>query len=236
MNVPRKIYVSWFGMKQEITAGQTQKRTFRALIRNVTSIAGIVGPVFLALTTVIATALHQNYSWFRETVSQLGNGPHGWIENTGFITFGLLMIVFAEALFAGFRIRKSLIAAILVWTFIGLGFVIMCIFHADISSLHVTIYGEIHTQTAHLLGVFFPLVCFLLLPGFESDPHFDSLATYTLITGGIFLVAIVPRLLLPDRLFESWSGIFERALMLNALAWLEIVAIKLLSHRRDPVT
>jgi hypothetical membrane protein len=174
----------------------------------------------------------ENYNWLQQTISQLGVGTHGWIENTGFIVFGVLSIVFAEALYAGFRTRRSLVAATIVWVLIGLGFITLGIFHADVDG-YSTVHGLIHLLATRALALLFPLVCFILIPCFETDPHWDNLVLYTLITGVIALLLDSLSFPISRGRFSPWTGLYERVTILNALAWLEIVAIRLLPHRRE---
>ncbi len=209
-----------------------RKRPFRAHIRNITSLAGVVGPAVLAATTIITHTFSENYDWTHQTISQLGLGPHGWIENTGFIIFGVLMVVFAEALYAGFRARRSLIAATVAWVLVGLGFIVIGVFHADPHGV-MTLHGQIHTQATRALALLFPLVCFLLIPCFEGDPHWDRMVAYTLVAGGLAVLLDSLGFLLVNTRFHQYSGLYERLMAFNALAWLEVVAIHLLPHRRD---
>ena len=210
------------------------KHSFRSHFRNVSSLAGVIGPLVLALTTIIAHFHKVPYDWLSQTISQLGVGPYGWVENTGFIVMGVLSITFAEALYAGFRPRRSLTAAVVVWILIGFTFIAAGIFVADPVAVGITtLHGVIHDVAGHALAVFFPFACFLMLPGFEADIHWDKFVVYTIVAGAAAFVLDSLRILVPWHLILPWNGVYERIILVNALVWLELVALKLLSHTRD---
>ena len=210
------------------------KNTFRAHFRNASSLAGVVGPLVLALATLIAHIHKVPYDWLSQTISQLGVGPYGWVENTGFIIMGVLSITFAEALYAGFRPRRSLTAAVVIWILIGICFLAAGIFVADPTILGLkTVHGTIHDIAGHALAVFFPFACFLMIPGFEADIHWDNFVVYTIVTGVLASLLDSLRVLVPWSLMAGWNGVYERVILVNALVWLELVALKLLTHTRD---
>jgi hypothetical membrane protein len=211
-----------------------RRKTIRAHIRNTSSLAGIIGPAVLAATTLMMHAFQENYDWLHQTISQLGQGPHGWIENTGFITFGVLMVIFVEALYSGFRRRRSLVAVMAIWILVGLGFITIGIFRVDVAGSS-TLHGLIHSLTTRALAVLFPIACFLLIPSFEGDPHWHNMVWYTIFTGAFALLLDSLSFPLSRVLLKSWTGLYERVVLLNALTWLEVVAIRLLPHRHDLV-
>lgn len=210
------------------------KKSFRAHFRNVSSLAGVIGPLVLIITTLVSSFRNVGYDWLSQTVSQLGIGSYGWVENTGFIVMGILSITFAEAIYAGFRPRHSLIAAVTIWILIGFGFLAVGFFAADPSKSGITtIHGYIHDFTSDTIAVLFPLACFLMVPCFVTDVHWGSFVVYTIVTGVIAFLLDSLRIFVPRPILGPWSGIYERIIMLNALIWLELVALRLLPHSRD---
>ena len=151
---------------------------------------------------------------------------------------GVLSIIFAEALYAGFRPRRSLTAAVIVWLLIGLGFTVAGIFQADPSVNPsivgaMTWHGLVHDFAGYSLAGVFPIACFLMVPGFKKDVHWRKFVNYTIAVGVLSLLLDLVRVTLPWSLLQPWNGLYERVILINDLVWLELVALKLLYHTRD---
>jgi len=71
----------------------------------------------------------------------------------------------------------------------------------------------------------FPIAIFLLAPSFKSTPNWKGIFIYTLIAGILALALILGALLAEQR---GWFGLYERIIILNALIWVEVVAIHFL--------
>jgi len=196
-------------------------------------LAGIIGPLVLIAATLLSNLDYNGYDWLSQTISQLSLGPYGWIERTGFIITGVSSIIFAEALYAGFRPRRSLTAAVLVWLLIGLGFTTAGVFQADTSVIGVASWhGLIHNIAGYSLAGVFPFACFLMVPVYKADIHWRNFVAYTIAAGTVGLVMDLSRVTVPWSLLGPWNGLYERVILLNALVWLELVALKLLTHTR----
>ena len=105
----------------------------------------------------------------------------------------------------------------------------MAIFPSDLPGTPHTVAGIIHLAGAIGTGAIFPFACFLIALGIRRDPQWKGVATYTLATGAVLLFLEVGReFLLPDQWVEPWFGLYERTLTLVSLAWVEVMAVRLL--------
>jgi len=85
--------------------------------------------------------------------------------------------------------------------------------------------GTIHTIASYGLGLLFPIAILSLAPSFKSTPNWKNIFIYTLIAGLLALALIMGALFAGQR---GWFGLYERIIILNALVWVEVVAIHFL--------
>jgi ABC-type sugar transport system permease subunit len=98
-------------------------------------------------------------------------------------------------------------------------------FHMDATEASRTTAGIIHTIASYGLGLLFPIAILLLAPSFKSTPNWKNIFVYTLVAGVLALGLILGALLGEQR---GWFGLYERIIILNALIWVEVVAIHFL--------
>ena len=89
-----------------------------------------------------------------------------------------------------------------------------------------TIEGTIHLLASIAVFGLFPIAVFSLISSFKNDPNWQRMFLYSVITAGIAFALAIGRLFLPEKL--SWFGLYERILVVNAVIWVEVVAIRLL--------
>jgi hypothetical protein len=98
-------------------------------------------------------------------------------------------------------------------------------FHMDAPEAQRTTAGIIHTLASYGLGLLFPIAILSLAPSFKSTPNWKNIFVYTLVAGVLALALILGALLAEQR---GWFGLYERIIILNALIWVEVVAIHFL--------
>jgi hypothetical protein len=93
--------------------------------------------------------------------------------------------------------------------------------------------GTIHTIASYGLGLLFPIAILTLAPSFKSTPNWKNIFVYTLIAGILAFGLIIGAFFTEQ---TGWFGLYERIIILNALIWVEVVAIHLLRLllRREP--
>ena len=93
--------------------------------------------------------------------------------------------------------------------------------------------GKIHTIASYGLGLLFPIAILLLTPSLKSTPNWKNIFIYTLIAGVLAFGLIIGAFFTGQ---TGWFGLYERIIILNALVWVEVVAIHFLRllMRREP--
>ena len=195
-------------------------------IYSVLALAGIVGPIVLVLTDTIASLYTPGYKPIQESGSQLAFGPMRWVQATGFILFGLLLVMFAMGLYSSIHKHAGLRASISIFMFFGFSLFIIGAIPTDPTGAPHTIHGIIHVGVAIVNTALSPITFFLIAPSLRADPRWENLFVYTVLTGVLATVFTVGRLFLPAEL--SWFGLYERILTAYSIIWLEAMAIRLL--------
>jgi hypothetical protein len=93
--------------------------------------------------------------------------------------------------------------------------------------------GIIHTIASYGLGLLFPVAILSLAPSFKSTPNWKNIFVYTLVAGVLALGLILGAILGKQ---AGWFGLYERIIILNALVWVEVVAVHFLRLllKREP--
>jgi MFS family permease len=205
----------------------------RLNINSVPALVGIVGPIVVIVGDLAASLSTPGYSLVCDSVSSLALTGIGWLQSICFLAMGLLLEIFVAGLFfnihraRGFRLGISFLALC--------GFVLMLIatFHMDAPGGPRTTAGIIHTLASYGLGLLFPIAILSLAPSFKSTPNWKGIFVYTLIAGTLGFGLIIGAIFGDQR---GWFGLYERIIILNALIWVEVVAIHLLRLllRREP--
>ncbi len=190
------------------------------------TLAGVLGPLLFLLVMTLVEALEPGYNPVQSTISQLVFGPYGWIQTWLFFVFGVLLIVFVLRLYVAIPKNKMVILGIAFLFFTAIGFFLVGAFPtAPPGVKDPPLYAHIHGVVAKLQTVLFPFICFLVAPGMKADSRWRGFYIYTLATGVIGFILLIPGLM-PES--ERWSGLQERILMLNGFIWIEAGASHLL--------
>jgi hypothetical protein len=144
----------------------------------------------------------------------------------------LLLEIFVAGLFFNIRRARGFHAGIILLAFEGFVLMLIATFHMDHPGAP-PIDGTIHTIASYSLGLLFPIAILSLAPSLKSTPNWKGIFVYTLIAGVLALALILGALLAEQR---GWFGLYERVIILNALIWVEVVAIHFLRLllRREP--
>jgi len=198
--------------------------TKRLNINRVPALLGIVGPIVVIVGDLAASSSIPGYSPIRDSVSSLALTSVGWLQTICFLAMGLLLEFFVAGLFFNIRRARAFHAGIILLAFEGFVLTLIAAFHMDHSGA-TTIDGTIHTIASYGLGLLFPIAILTLAPSFKSTPNWKNIFVYTLIAG-ILALALILGALFGDQ--RGWFGLYERIIILNALVWVEVVAIHFL--------
>jgi hypothetical protein len=194
-------------------------------INSVPALVGIVGPIVVIVGDLVASSSVPGYSPIRDTVSSLALTSIGWLQSICFLAMGLLLEIFVAGLFFNIRRARGFHAGIVLLAFEGFVLMLIATFHMDAPGGPRTIAGIIHTIASYGLGLLFPVAILSLAPSFKSTPNWKNIFVYTLVAGVLALALILGALLAEQR---GWFGLYERIIILNALVWVEVVAIHFL--------
>ncbi|TET42416.1 MAG: DUF998 domain-containing protein [Dehalococcoidia bacterium] len=196
----------------------------RLNINSVPALVGIVGPIVVIVGDLAASLSTPGYSLVRNSVSSLALEPIGWLQSICFLAMGLLLEIFVAGLFFNIRRARGFHAGIVLLALCGFVLMLIATFHMDHPEAN-TSDGTIHTIASYGLGLLFPIAILSLAPSFKSTPNWKNVFVYTLITGVLALALIMGALFAEQR---GWFGLYERIIILNALVWVEVVAIHFL--------
>jgi len=205
----------------------------RLNIHSVPALVGIVGPVVVIVGDLAASSSIPGYSPVRDSVSSLALTSIGWLQSICFLAMGLLLEIFAAGLFFNIRRARGFHAGIVLLALCGFVLMLIAAFHMDAPGTQRTIEGIIHTVASYGLGLLFPIAILSLSLSLKSDPNWKNIFIYTLIAGVLALALILGALLAEQ---QGWFGLYERIIILNALVWVEVVAIHFLRLllKREP--
>jgi len=205
----------------------------RLNINSVPAIVGIVGPIVVIVGDLAASLSTPGYSLVRDSVSSLALEPIGWLQSICFLAMGLLLEIFVAGLFFNLRRARGFHAGIVLLALCGFVLMLIAAFHMDAPGGLRTIAGRIHTIASYGLGLLFPIAILSLTPSLKNTPNWKGIFIYTLIAGVLALALILGALLAEQR---GWFGLYERIIILNALVWVEVVAIHFLRLllKREP--
>jgi len=204
----------------------------RLNIDSVPALVGIVGPIVVIVGDLAASLSTPGYSPIRDSVSSLALTRVGWLQSICFLAMGLLLEIFVAGLFSNIRRARGFYAGIGFLAFEGFVLMLIATFHMDHPGAP-PIDGTIHTLASYGLGLLFPIAILLLSPSFKSTPNWKNIFVYTLIAGVLALALIIGAFVTEQ---TGWFGLYERIIILNALVWVEVVAIHFLRLllRREP--
>jgi hypothetical protein len=205
----------------------------RLNINSVPALVGIVGPIVVIVGDLAASLSTPDYSPIRDSVSSLALHPIGWLQSICFLAMALLLEIFVAALFFNIRRARAFHAGIGLLAFEGFVLMLIAAFHMDAPEAQRTTAGIIHTIASYGLGLLFPIAILSLAPSLKSTPNWKNIFVYTFIAGILGFGLIIGAFLTEQR---GWFGLYERIIILNALIWVEVVAVHFLRllPRREP--
>jgi len=193
-------------------------------INSVPAIVGIVGPVVVIIGDLIASLSIPGYSPIRDSVSSFALTSLGWLQTICFLAMGLLWEIFAAGLYFTIRRARGFHVGIVLFALCGFVLMLIAAFHMGHTGAP-RIDGTIHTIASYGLGLLFPIAILSLTPSLKNTPDWKNVFIYTIIAGILAFALIMGALFAGQR---GWFGLYERIIILNALVWVEVVAIHFL--------
>lgn len=189
---------------------------------------GVLGPIVFTILTIFNQLRTATYDWISQTISELALYRGGWGEAIALSVLGVAIVSLSFVYYFNMqKSRATKTAAILVIA-IGLGFVITGISPTDYFGSPITVHSEIHRWTARMIAALYPFACFLLAYSFRTDSRLKGLFLYTILSGIIGFAADIIAVVCPENLLHPYSGVYERILALNGLAFFGLMASRFL--------
>ncbi len=195
-------------------------------IHSVLALAGILGPLAVAIGDLTAATSSPGYSLVKNSISSLALTSIGWLQTIGFLALGLLVEIFTAGLLFNVKRARWFHLGITVFVFFGFGMLLIGAFNTDPVGAARTIKGTIHGLAASTDFSLFAVAVLALSPSLRQDPDWQPLFRYSLVT---CILAVLLGVTL--RFFKDGSGGFglvERILVANMIIWVEVAAINLL--------
>jgi len=200
-------------------------------IYGILALAGVVGPIVLVASDLVAAISAPSYNLIHDSISSLAWSPMGWLQSIGFLAIGLLVEIFAAGLFVSISEARGFRLGIALLVCFGFGLLLIGAFRADPTGSPHTVQGTIHTIAAAAVFSIFPIASLLMALSVRKDPYWKGLFIYTVVATGLAFALEIGHLSLPTKL--SWFGLYERILVANTAIWVEIMAIRLLRLSLD---
>ena len=196
-------------------------------VNSVPAVVGIVGPVVVIVGDLVASSSVPGYSLVRNSVSSFALTSLGWLQTICFLAMGLLWEIFAAGLFFNVHKARGFRAGIVLFALCGFVLMLIAAFHMGHTGAP-RIDGTIHTISSYGLGLLFPIAILSLAPSLKNTPDWKNIFIYTIIAGVLAFALILGAFFAEQR---GWFGLYERIIIINALVWVEVVAIHLLRMR-----
>lgn len=190
-------------------------------VNSVPPLVGVIGPIVVVVGDVAASLSVPVYSPIRDSVSSFAWTSLGWLQTICFLAMGLLLEIFAGGLYFRVRRARGFYAGIVLFAICGFLLMLIAAFHMEHPGAPA-IDARIHAIASYSLGLLFPIAILLLAPSFRSTPNWKGIFVYTLIAG-VLAFGLIFGALFGDQ--RGWFGLYERIIILNALVWVEVVAI-----------
>ena len=211
------------GMLRRYFSGQWFRR-FTLLC--LSTLAGIIGPILFILVVFIIDFIQPEHNPIYETVSELVRGSYGWVQTISFVSFGVLLMVFALRLYVAILPKTSSILGALFIGISGFSFLMLGAFPSEAGSLDSTTQLLLHNIAAGITGASFILGCFSLSLYFRTDPRWTKYWIYTAITSIACLFFALLWALTPLGLHAK--GLDQLLMLVSGFIWLEVISIKLI--------
>lgn len=197
------------------------------------------GPLVFTAAWVIAAAMQSGYDPLRDDESALAalGADHPWVTMTGDLLLGAAIVVLAAGLASALPGRDVDVGCWLLLA-AGLATAVQALARADCptqlgscAARDPSWHQAVHDTAAGV--AFFTLLAasLVLARPFRSNRHWQSLATYSVITAATGLLLLVAYAGTAD---SSWGGLTERAFLAVPLTWITIVGIRLSQSRIPP--
>jgi hypothetical protein len=224
--------------------------TDQSLVTRILITGGAIGPVLFMIVLLIEGATRPGYSAWHNYGSSLSLGDQGWMQIANFLVCGLLILGFAIGLRQVFQTGQGSVWGPILLGVFGASLIVAGLFVTDPSlgyppgthsSGPQTLHGTIHGVAGLIAFTSLPIASFVMARRFAGDPHWKGWALYSVVTGVLMLVLFIAFTTV-SALDESGvlpgspTGLLQRVAIIAGWSWIALLAIRLLSKMRSPVS
>jgi Protein of unknown function (DUF998) len=198
---------------------------------------GVLGSLLFTGTFLAAGATRAGYDPWRQPISALSLGPGGWLQSVNFIVFGVLMGCFALGLRGALAPGTGAKWAPLLQAAVAAGLIIDGIFAQDpgmgyppgtAAVTAASTHGLLHNIGLGLAATALPARCFVLARRFAREPRWRGWATYSIITGLLF-IALLAAFGMASGTPSAPAGLFEKLATIQASIYTIALCTRLLA-------
>jgi len=197
--------------------GNTQGSSVAPVLQRLLLACSIVGAVLFNTIYLINGAIRPGYDSLRIPISSLEAGPHGWIQITNFIVFGVFSLGFAMGLRMALARGVGAVLAPALEVLVGVGLIGDGVFTQD--PLHTLC--DILTFTA-AVGV-----CVVLAVRFAHDSRWRGWTAYSLTTAALTIACLIAFGIAMSH--HGYAGLFERLAVVIRSVWVILLTARVLS-------
>ncbi|EAZ88961.1 DUF998 domain-containing protein [Crocosphaera chwakensis] len=188
-------------------------------------IVGIASNLIVVLTDFIGIIVVDSYNPIKQTISNLAIGDYAWIQDIGLNLYGIGLIVCAIALWRwNLGDWRWQLGATLLF-FLGIDILIISE-HDQYAKLPNSSGFSVHLYAVYVLGLIFPLICFLLSFGFRKISR--RWQYFSLAIAVVWLIFAPPFF----QISTAFNGLYERFVALILLCWTTAISW-LIFHREN---
>lgn len=194
-----------------------------APVRAIEAMAALV-PVFAIMLSIVIPLFQPGYDLGKNTISELVWGHYGWLQTGVFYLLAFSMAVLIVKLFARSATTIRFKVGVALFFLVVGGLIMVALFPTDLPGEPGTTVGLVHVQATAVLMLAFPAACFVIAPGLRTCFSRKWLTLYTRAAGVMTLALIALIAVLVGGGF-GWVGAVERLIMVNGLAWVQVVIL-----------
>lgn len=195
---------------------------------SINAVAGVLGPIAFALSTIIFAAMRPEYDHMTQFISELGATGTPNAEGFNVFGFGLAGALITVFCFTLFRLLPASIlarvGAALVTVF-GVGMLIVGIYSCDPGCIVISQEGRIHDGVSAFMFTSVILGIFLVSLALRRQDGWRRHAIYSLITAIALVVLLV--IMLRSAETRTLSGMWQRLFLATLFTWIAATGIKL---------
>ena len=230
------------------TPNDTRSRPGRLVRQRLLLGSAVAGLLGFVVTFLVEGALRPGYRPWRHAISQLSLGPFGWVNTIAVLVAAASLLVFAAGL------RDALPTGVgSTWGprligVTGACFLLAAIFPIDpglgyppaIPAQH-SLPGLVHGLAITVAVGCLSAACFVMARRFAGDPAWRGWARYSTVTGvvvgaGYVTTAVATGLDQAGVLPDAPGGLLQRGMIITDLAWIVLVAVRLLRQQQPAAT